>query len=311
MAVNRINIKASTSDKSITIPIGHTFDEIGQEELIRTWEEVELQDNINVIQDYETTRYAYKNIISGNTISYEFKFWDSATSTYEDNFNVLGFLNKDLAKPKKAFTRSFFKFDFYDSPWRKEQKIMFTSMMPLNNCIKEEVGVDPVEDPIEYFSQIAANSLQSPTYGVYVPRVFLGPLKGYSENYYIQWLKDRELLEMDTFYMSCKFYNGKTGKVTNMINEEPTPTQIVNGDVLSYPQWFYYQVKLFIGPGVASTTIPNYRYVVTQFNESIMALGNGNAAGTGVPGGTPPNAVAGTPDVPSGVPIKFYEYVNP
>ena len=49
MAVNRINIKASTTDKTITIPIGQTFDEVGNEQLVRTWEEVELQDNINVI----------------------------------------------------------------------------------------------------------------------------------------------------------------------------------------------------------------------------------------------------------------------
>ena len=310
MAANRISIKASTSDKSITIPIGQSFDEIGQEEVIRTWEEVELQDNINVIQDYETTRYAYSNIISGNTISYEFNFWDAATSTYEDNFNVLGFLNKDLAKPKKAFTRSFFKFDFYDSPWRKEQKIMFTNIMPLNNCIKEEAIIDPLEDPIEYYSQIA-NNITLPTYGVYTPKAFLGPLKGKNENYYIQWLKDRELMEIDTFYMSCKFYNAKSGKVVNMINEEPTLQEIINGEVLSYPKWFYYKVKLVIGPGVASTVIPNYRYVVTRFNETIMAMGGGGAAGTGIPGGTPTGAVPTTLAVPNGVPIKFYEYVNP
>ena len=150
MAVNRLNIKASTKDKSITIPIGQTFDEIGNEQLVRTWEEVELQDNINVIQDYETTRYAYKNNISGNTISYEFNFWDYANQEYPiptPNFNVLGFADKELAKPKKAFTRSFFKFDFYDSPLRKEQKIMFTNIMSLNNCIKVETAVEPITRP--------------------------------------------------------------------------------------------------------------------------------------------------------------------
>ena len=52
MAVNRIQIKASLSDKSVTIPIGQTFEEVGQEELIKTWEEVELQDNINVIHPF-------------------------------------------------------------------------------------------------------------------------------------------------------------------------------------------------------------------------------------------------------------------
>jgi len=311
MAVNRLNIKASTADKSITIPIGQTFDEVGNEQLVRTWEEVELQDNINVIQDYETTRYAYANNISANTISYAFEFWDATTSSYVDNFNVLGFLDRDLAKPKKAFTRSFFKFDFYDSPLRKEQKIMFTNILPLNNCMKEMVTVNVNEDPTEYFSQQAADPLSTPRYGVYQPICLLGPLHGRSENYYIQWLKDRELTEINTFYMSCKFYNAKTGKVTNMINESPTLSQITNGEVLSYPEWFYYQVKLVISTSNSSTIVPKYRYVVTKFNEAIMALGGGGAVGNGLPGMTPPDAVPGTLLVPNGVPIKFYEYVNP
>ena len=310
MAVNRLNIKASTADKSITIPIGQTFDEVGNEQLVRTWEEVELQDNINVIQDYETTRYAYANNISANTISYAFEFWDATTSSYVDNFNVLGFLDRDLAKPKKAFTRSFFKFDFYDSPLRKEQKIMFTNILPLNNCMKEMVTVNVNEDPTEYFAQLAADPLGTPRYGVYQPICLLGPLHGRSENYYIQWLKDRELTEINTFYMSCKFYNAKTGKVTNMINESPTLSQITNGEVLSYPEWFYYQVKLVISTSNSSTIVPKYRYVVTKFNEAIMALGGGGAVGNGLPGMTPPDAVPGTLLVPNGVPIKFYEYVN-
>ncbi len=311
MAVNRLNIKASTADKSITIPIGQTFDEVGNEQLVRTWEEVELQDNINVIQDYETTRYAFANNISANTISYAFEFWDATTSAYVDNFNVLGFLDRDLAKPKKAFTRSFFKFDFYDSPLRKEQKIMFTNILPLNNCMKEMVTVNVNEDPTEYFAQLAADPLGTPRYGVYQPICLLGPLHGRSENYYIQWLKDRELTEINTFYMSCKFYNAKTGKVTNMINESPTLSQITNGEVLSYPEWFYYQVKLVISTSNSSTIVPKYRYVVTKFNEAIMALGGGGAVGNGLPGMTPPDAVPGTLLVPNGVPIKFYEYVNP
>jgi len=311
MAVNRLNIKASTADKSITIPIGQTFDEVGNEQLVRTWEEVELQDNINVIQDYETTRYAYANNISANTISYAFEFWDTTTSSYVDNFNVLGFLDKDLAKPKKAFTRSFFKFDFYDSPLRKEQKIMFTNILPLNNCMKKMVTVNVNEDPTEYFAQLAADPLGTPRYGVYQPICLLGPLHGRSENYYIQWLKDRELTEINTFYMSCKFYNAKTGKVTNMINESPTLSQITNGEVLSYPEWFYYQVKLVISTSNSSTIVPKYRYVVTKFNEAIMALGGGGAVGNGLPGMTPADAVPGTLLVPNGVPIKFYEYVNP
>jgi len=177
--------------------------------------------------------------------------------------------------------------------------------------MKELKSVIVSEDPTEYFAQLAADPLGTPKYGVYQPICLLGPLHGRSENYYIQWLKDRELTEINTFYMSCKFYNAKTGKVTNMINESPTLSQITNGEVLSYPEWFYYQVKLVISTSNSSTIVPKYRYVVTKFNEAIMALGGGGAVGNGLPGGTPPDAVPGTLLVPNGVPIKFYEYVNP
>jgi hypothetical protein len=110
--------------------------------------------------------------------------------------------------------------------------------------------------------------------------------------------------------MSCKFFNAKTGKVSNMINEQPTLSQITNGEILSYPEWFYYKVKLFINTSNASTTNPKYRYVVTQFNETIMAIGGGTPRGTGLPGGTPSGAIPGTLQVPNAMPIKFYEYVS-
>ena len=57
MSVNRIQIKASLGEKQITIPIGQTFDEVGREQLIRDYEVVEQQDNVNIIQDYETPRF--------------------------------------------------------------------------------------------------------------------------------------------------------------------------------------------------------------------------------------------------------------
>ena len=46
--------------------------------------------------------------------------------------------------------------------------------------------------------------------------------EGTNENNYLQWLKDRELFSANTFYMSCKFFNAKTGTVMRMLNQEPT-----------------------------------------------------------------------------------------
>ena len=112
---------------------------------------------------------------------------------------LIGFTDKELAKPKKAFTRSFFKFDFYDSPLRKEQKIMFTNIMSLNNCIKGRNSSRPrLQDPTEYYSQIADNMSNTSMFMgcMFHIAILLGPLHGRSENYYIQWLKDRELTEI-------------------------------------------------------------------------------------------------------------------
>ena len=48
MTVNRIQIRASLNDDKVVIPIGQTFDEAGREQLIETYEQTELQDNIRL-----------------------------------------------------------------------------------------------------------------------------------------------------------------------------------------------------------------------------------------------------------------------
>jgi len=57
MSANRIQIKASLKDKKVVVPLGQIFDEVGREQLLEMYDEIELQNNINYIQDYETTRY--------------------------------------------------------------------------------------------------------------------------------------------------------------------------------------------------------------------------------------------------------------
>ena len=54
MSVNRIQIKASLSDKKVTIPLGQIFDELGREQLLEMHDEIELQNNINYIQVWIT-----------------------------------------------------------------------------------------------------------------------------------------------------------------------------------------------------------------------------------------------------------------
>lgn len=299
MGVTRIKIKASVGDKKVTVPLGQIFDEAGREKLIETWEEVKIQDAVNPINDYETTRYYHNNALNQGNTFYNFEFWDEDNSQYEDSFNPLGYLDKELAKNKKSFIKSFFKLDFYDTPIRKEQKLMFSMIMPANNCRKEKyVPISKTEDPIEYFTQ-ESKGIYPIQYQIYTPEVQVGPFSGKNENYYIHWLKDRELYTGDTFYMACNFFNAKTGKSIRMVNRDYTQGAAPQPEGLYDPiEWYYYQVVLSIDKNVK----PMYTYTVRKFNSSIMATNIATGLNVG-----PPVGVGSQYSDTYGVPINFYQ----
>jgi len=302
MAVNRIQIKASLGDKKVTIPLGQIFDEVGREQLVDTWEDVKIQEAINPINDYETTRYYHNSAVNDGNIFYHFEFWDENSGSYENSFNPLGYLNKELAKNKKSFVKSFFKLDFYDSPVREEQKIMFSMIMPANNCKKEkEVNVSITEDPIEFYTQ-QSKGIPTPLirYKVYTPEVQLGPFSGKSENYYIHWLKDRELYTGDTFYMSCNFFNASTGKSIRMVNRNFQSGGIQPGGLYEPIEWYYYQVILSIDENPV-TPIQMYNYTVRAFNTMVMSTNIVTGLNVGTPKGGGDNSTY------PGQPIKFFQ----
>jgi len=303
MTVNRIQIKASLSDDRVVIPIGQTFDEAGREQLIETYEQSELQDNINEIIDYETTTYSHTGVIPAlnpqthdyNTY-YDFWFYNATGNTYPmpHSYNDQSFTDSELAKKTKSFINSFYKFDYYDSPYRKEQKLMFSIIVTANQSARVNVPIAP--DEYEYVVQIAEGVQGAPNWDIYLPEMTLGPISDgenlYSEGYYIQWLKQRDYLQNEKFYMSCKFFNAKTGKIVRMVNRNPMdPNTGVPYTFYEYSDWFYYEVKLRIN----NTTInPKYSYTVRECNSLTLS--------TGIPG-----QQAGV----VGNPINFFEYVNP
>ena len=291
---NRIQIKTNLGESKITIPLGTTFDETGREDQVRLWEMVEQQDAVNIIRDYETTRYYYGNDGGGanpnHNIHYEFQFTSDGTSWNKD-YRLVGFTHPEMFRGKKSFTRSFFKFDFYDTPVRAEQQLMFTMVMPVTNSDKKSVVVDNAEDPQEYFSQKSKCNNCTPQYDVFTPRTRLAPTKGNNEGYYIQWYKNRDLYSGDTFYMGCKFYNSKTGEDVRMVNRKPDINNL-GGNTLEPMEWYYYAVKLKYG----ASSIPKYYYRVHRSNMSTYTNGTlGSERGHGTAGWAR---------------IRFYQYFN-
>jgi|TARA_R110000744_G_scaffold114465_1_gene214074 hypothetical protein len=324
MTVNRIQIKRGDGDKKITIPISNDFDEsLGREQLISLYERSEMQDNINITQDFETTRYKPITDNINNRIYYQMGFQLTPNNQptgdiadYVPDYAAVGITHMDVNRRKSNYTKSFFKFDFYDTPNPQQQRLYFSIVNPANNGMNfadfecpgmpQNLGclaaisnepflpngdMNPNYDPTSFRSAQIKDLTQG---GLGLGPYYYDKLEGSlfefsavgkkSENYYIQWLKDRELVKYNVFYMSCKFFNAETGGTHKFINKVQ-PAQKFD---ISAPDYFYYQI--IFDP-------INFTYVFNEFDTTLYSANNGIGP-----------QVGGAPGVTG---INFYEYINP
>jgi hypothetical protein len=99
---------------------------------------------------------------------------------------------------------------------------------------------------------------------------------GDKEGFFIYWLKKRNFLDISTFYMTAKFFDGKTGQFVRMMNR-PQSTIQGNKFVFSSSDYFYYRVDM--------------DYLTHSYKVYDIINPNDRVGGT--------------------VPIKWYEYINP
>jgi len=193
------------------------------------------------------------------------------TSWYGYDFQ--GFTPEETYKSKTTFTKSFFKLDLYNSRDRKQQKLFISIIInPINGIkiLRPTLSVQfPSEIPDGRYNCRPEGEQFCPT-----PNFELDPINN-NEGYFIYWLKEKTFLDIDVFYMSCKFYNGKTGEVTQLIN---TPQSDISKPYSISKEDFYY-----------------YRVVLNQnrYTYTIYSVSDGIRVGED-----------------STNPIKFYQYFN-
>jgi hypothetical protein len=177
-----------------------------------------------------------------------------------------GFTPQDLYYYTNNFANSFFKLDFYDNTDEKKQTNYLTIIIPTQQGLK------------------MTTQMQRIVVDVKKPKFILDYV-GDKEGFFLYWLKKREFLDIDTFYMSAKFYNAKTGQFTKLMTDNETNGQ-PKGPQANFSNGsnqydfdsnvlFYYIVNL------------DYKNQTYQVVNS-----NGQRLGTTVP-------------------IKWYEYLNP
>jgi len=247
--------------KQINIPIQLNWDYLGLDQSVDEYEKEVITEVIGVGRDFEIDRFAnapFTGTSQETAIKYQFYFYSGGTLTDSLNWRLdyrsEGFTTGNIFYYDNNFANSFFKLDLYDSTDDKKQKNYITIIIPTQQGLKKDA------------------IMQRTPVTIKIPDFVLDYI-GDKEGFFIYWLKKRTFLDIDTFYMSAKFYNAMTGTYTKMMN---VPQSKLSGehnfDNLTY---FYYKVKL------------DYDKRTYQVFNTIT----GNREGTPLP-------------------IKWYEYVN-
>lgn len=136
--------------------------------------------------------------------------WNSTYLTPTNNF-----LDLDIKNVSNSFNNSFFKLDYYDTPFTKSQKVYLTTILQASNGIK-------------------SGDITIPTYNL--------DFIDNTEGFFIYWLKDKEIFNFDTFYVSATFFSGKDGSFRRMANV----CQSTRSDTYNLNEIFdfYYKINL-------------------------------------------------------------------
>ena len=274
MSVNKFVIRQDGFDnKQVNIPVELKWDYLGMDMAIEEYEKNIITEVIGVGRDFEISRFAHApatGTTNNTEINYEFYFYSGGSLTDINNWRVNylseGFTPQEVYYYENNFSNSFFKLDFYDTPDEKKQVNYLTVILPTQQGLKMDAQM-----------QRTLVSIKKPE--------FILDYVGDKEGFFLYWLKKRTFLDINTFYMSAKFYNAKTGQFTRMmtgggsnsLDDTNGPQALMNTNKYAFDstQYFYYTVKL---------DYPTQTYQVLNTY--------GQRLGTNLP-------------------IKWYEYVNP
>ena len=118
--------------KFISIPINLSFDNNGNEDILKDIIQEEINSNVNPFIDLETFKFnssQYGTSIP-TTPTINFYFADS-NNNYDNSFINAGFTNDDINTAKNRLTKSFFRLDFYDGVDEK-RNFLFSEFLTVN-----------------------------------------------------------------------------------------------------------------------------------------------------------------------------------
>jgi hypothetical protein len=261
MNVSKQILFSGFTSNRINIPINLDWEYLDVDSEIKEYENSILNELITTDKDFEVNRFFHADYENKSEINYEFYFYEggslSNTSNWKIDYRAQGFTTQEVYYYANSFRNSFFKLDLYDSPIESEQENYITIILPTQQGLR------------------MATKMQNTDVQIRKPQ-FLLDYVGDKEGFFIYWLKKRNFLDISTFYMTAKFFDGKTGQFVRMMNR-PQSTIQGNKFVFSSSDYFYYRVDM--------------DYLTHSYKVYDIINPNDRVGGT--------------------VPIKWYEYINP
>ena len=243
------------------------WDFTGKDQAIDEYEVSVVDQVVGPAADFEIARFSHNIFQNQDTgINYEFYFYDNSqpiTANTVGNWTISylnnGFTAEQIYYYSKPFTKSFFKLDFYDTSDERDQQIYLSIILPVQQGLTQTVSISPLVPPVE----------------IKKPKMVLDYL-GDKEGFFIYWLRSRDFIDVDTFYVTAKFFDAKLGvfkQMTNTRQDLITPSKFT----FNNSDYFYYRYSM-------NYTTKTYEVFSTSTN---LRVGDGLS------------------------PIKWYEYVNP
>ena len=269
---NKYKFTVPGTNQNISIPIELQWDFLGRDDSIQVYQDEVIKVVAGIPEDFEVIRFAHD--IYNNTktvINYEFNFYSgvsanvtSATiNNWQNSYLAEGFTAQELYQMSKPLKKSFFKLDFYDTTDSTKQTNYFTVIIPSYSGSFEKIDVT---------ANLKNVLVKRPNYNFdYITSP--GEISTNMDGFFYYWLKSRKFIDLDTFYMSVKFFDAKLGIFVRMM----TVPQSTLPDKFVFNSGNYFYNKVVLDYNTKTYQIYNYL---------------GNRIGTGSP-------------------IKWYEYVNP
>ena len=215
---NISTISSAATATTLNIPVNLEYQIVDNSELIeRVFVETETQKAVNPILDYDKARFS--PMYNSNTVlnlTYQLYFLnDNGFLSVPTNYSTIGFEDSDIKFGRATFRDSYVQLSFYDSD------------NPLTQTLLSEINVFSflTKDDLWPSGTTKPNIVGQPKPATQIPVRFVlsNPQfikRGFYEGFYIYDYKDEFVVNQPkSLFMKASFFNGKTGRLTNLMTE--------------------------------------------------------------------------------------------